>query len=69
MATKRAPGSEDNFTGLPKRKEEIPITFTSSPSRQMQVSPCNQLQASLFSSQDEGCQGTWDSQAVEASEW
>lgn len=32
----RAPGSESNFTGLPKKKEDIPITFKVS-SKEMQV--------------------------------
>lgn len=32
----RAPGSESNFTGLPKRKEDIPITSKVS-SKEMQV--------------------------------
>lgn len=34
----KAPGSESNFTGLPKRKEDIPITSPSSTNKQMQVS-------------------------------
>ena len=32
----RAPGSESNFTGLPSRKQDIPVTSPVSPSRQMQ---------------------------------
>lgn len=31
-----APGSESNFTGLPSRKQDIPVTSPVSPSRHMQ---------------------------------
>ena len=35
---KKAPGSESNFTGLPERKQDIPITSPTSPNKQMQAS-------------------------------
>ena len=35
---KKAPGSESNFTGLPKRMQDIPITSPTSPNKQMQAS-------------------------------
>ena len=35
---KKAPGSESNFTGLPNRKQDIPITSPTSPNKQMQAS-------------------------------
>lgn len=35
----RAPGSESNFTGLPAREEDIPITSPTSSSKEMQVGP------------------------------
>lgn len=34
----RAPGSESSFTGLPAKKEDIPITSPTSSSMHMQVS-------------------------------